>query len=339
MNTALEKLLPGKLPHSFLYPLLKKYTFKDTNVFAGAQIGEDAAVVDAGDHFLILKTDPITFVTDEIGYYAVHVNSNDILCMGGTPLYFLATLLLPADSTPAAVEMIFKQISVTCRKQNICYCGGHTEITLGLDRPIVVGQMVGKAAKEELLLKSSIEADDHILLINESPIEATSIIARVRGTELEKAFSTDFMIRCRNALFQPGISVRPAAEIAFKTAPLHALHDPTEGGIATALYEVAMSVNLGFRIYYDQIPFLPEGKLLCDHYDLNPLGCIASGSLLAFVPARSVNRLLTAFHKQDIPAADIGIMTKNECEKTMIIAGEETALPIFQQDEIVKIVG
>ena len=337
MNSNDVKLLPGKLPQGLLDRLLKKYTGTDKQVVVGAQTGEDAAVIDAGDHYLVIKTDPITFVTDEIGHYVVHVNANDIVCMGGRPRWFLVTVLLPEGATVDSTTRIFKQISAVCRRERICYCGGHTEVTVGLDRPVVTGVMIGEVAKDRLLLKSNIQSDDHILLIKEIPIEATSIIAREKAEELAKVFSRDFVRRCQDLLFHPGISVRQGAVISLQSGIVHAFHDPTEGGVATALYELAMACHLGFSVFFNQIPLVPEGRLLCDHYDLNPLGCISSGSLLALVPGKSVSPMLARFHREGIVAADIGVMVNDEKEKILVVEDEEMIMPVFHQDEVIKV--
>ena len=140
----------GKLPVHLLRSLIGRHTSSDPRVVVGPGVGEDAAVIDMGDRLLVAKTDPVTFATDEIGWYAVHVNANDIACCGATPQWFLATLWLPEHSTTAElIESIFAQVSDACRALGVSLCGGHTEITYGLDRPIVVGQMLGEADRDE----------------------------------------------------------------------------------------------------------------------------------------------------------------------------------------------
>ena len=90
----------GKLPIETLERLLKRNKIKDPRAIVGPGIGEDAAVIDTGDpRYLIAKTDPITFTADQIGWYAVHINANDIATTGARPLWYLATLLLPEDLT------------------------------------------------------------------------------------------------------------------------------------------------------------------------------------------------------------------------------------------------
>jgi len=95
-----KKVLPvGKLPREHLRSLLRHLPKHDPRLLVGPQIGEDAAVIDAGDRYLVVTTDPITFATDHIGRYAVHVNANDIAVLGARPLWFFVVMLLPESRT------------------------------------------------------------------------------------------------------------------------------------------------------------------------------------------------------------------------------------------------
>ncbi len=339
MKIYFNKLFPGKLPPDFLHELISQYTGADEATVVGSGVGEDATVIDIGDRLLLAKTDPVTFVTDQIGYYAVHVNANDIYCMGGRPRWFLATVLLPErTSTRSLATEIFQQISRTCKQEKITYCGGHTEVTMGLDRPIVIGQMLGEVEKERLLHKALIRTGDSILLANPIPIEATAIMGRTREREIARAFSEDFVKRCKELLKRPGLSVGPAAKAAVKAAAVNSLHDVTEGGLATALHEIARAAHLGLEIRYEAIPLLAEGKLLCDHFGLDPLGCIGSGSLLIVCPKSSVISILSALENTGIPAAEIGCMLDEEYGVGILHNdGPTQKLPLFTRDEIIKI--
>ena len=142
----------GKLPPAVLQGLLRAcHPPASSGVVIGPRYGEDAAVIDIGTKYLVAKTDPITFTEERIGWYAVHINANDIATLGARPRWFLATVLLPEGRTTREMaQQIFLDILHTCRALGIALCGGHTEITAGLQRPIVVGQMLGEAKKSEL---------------------------------------------------------------------------------------------------------------------------------------------------------------------------------------------
>ena len=137
----------GKRPHALLDQFLRRFAPSDPRLIVGPQMGEDAAVIDMGDRYLVAKTDPITFATEEIGWYAVNVNANDIAVMGAEPRWFLATILLPQGrATEALAEAIYGQIADACDQLNVVLAGGHTEITVGLERPIISGCMLGEVA-------------------------------------------------------------------------------------------------------------------------------------------------------------------------------------------------
>jgi hydrogenase maturation factor len=327
---------PGKLPMEDLAGLLSRYTQADSRLVVKPGIGRDAAVISFGDRYLIAKTDPITFATAEIGWYAVQVNANDIAAMGGAPRWFLATLLLPEGRTnPEMVEAIFEQISRACKDLGITLCGGHTEITLGLDRPIVVGQMLGEAEPGQLVLPERILPGDEILLTKGIAIEGTALIAREKK-ELEKSFEKDWLRKCQDFLKNPGISVVRDARIAMQSGGVHAMHDPTEGGLATGLLELAQAADIGLLVERDKISVFPETEILCKKLGLDPLGLIASGALLIAASPRDADRIKEALRREGIPAESIGRTWEKEKGVKILTGGEMRNLPFFPRDEIAR---
>src|SRR5213593_3520322 len=111
----MTSLLPGKLPPELLAALLQGAGTDDPRVLVGPRVGVDAAVLDFGERLLVVKSDPITFAAEEIGWYAVQVNANDLAVMGATPRWFLATLLLPDGTTRESVETLFHPLLDACR--------------------------------------------------------------------------------------------------------------------------------------------------------------------------------------------------------------------------------
>src|SRR4029078_9289061 len=127
-------------------------TSADPRVVIGPRLGEDAAVLDMGDRYLIATADPITFATDDAGWYALPVNANDVAVRGARPLWFLATVLLPeGGATDDAVEGLFADIGEACAELGVTLIGGHTEVTAGLPRAIVSGCMMGGASQDRLV--------------------------------------------------------------------------------------------------------------------------------------------------------------------------------------------
>ncbi len=331
----MTEFLPlGKLPLEFLEKLIKKYVHTDARVVVGPRIGEDATVIDCGEKYLVAKTDPITFVAEDIGYYIIQVNANDIATMGARPKWFLATLLLPEKrTTEKLVEDIFSRVSRACQELDISLCGGHVEITYGLDRPIIVGQMLGEMEKGKLIRSSGTRVGDNILLTKGIAIEGTSVIARERGEELEKKFGKEFLQRARNYLYEPGISIVREALMAVESGEVHAMHDPTEGGLATGLYELSKASQTGMIIYEEKIPVLPECQVLCERFGLNPLGLMASGALIIALPPEDSEKLRALYQQEGIKSSIIGKVV----EKKAGLSLGQSKLPYFTRDEITKI--
>ena len=327
----------GKLPLEFLRRLLDRIEVRDRRVFVGARAGEDAALIDFGDRFLAAKTDPITFATDLIGWYLVQVNANDIAAMGGTPRWLMVTLLVPEGSSEADVERIFGQVGDACAELGVTLIGGHTEITYDLPRPMAVGAMLGEARKDRVALTSGARAGDSIVLTKGIAIEGASILARESGGRLlECGVSRGAVERAQGFLFDPGISVVRDAAAARGAAAVHAMHDPTEGGVAGGLVEMAAAANVGVLVEEDAIPILPECSEICRALGLDPLGLIASGSLLIAVAPEDVGKVEDALDREGIPATEIGRITEPSEGLKMRSGGTVRNLPVFSRDEIAR---
>jgi len=335
----MNELQIGKIDSAVLEQLISSYTHSHSRVILAPGIGEDAAVIEMGDRHLIAKTDPITHVTGQIGYYAVHINANDIAATGGTPMWFLATILMPEQSRSGELEQIFAQISSSCSKLGIVYCGGHTEVTTGVNNPIVVGQMLGEVDKARLKPTSSAQPGDDLIMTKWAAIEATSIMATDCSEELTKHFSKDMISRARRYLYDPSISVIPEARIVSGYPKVHALHDPTEGGIATGIHEMAYASKVGVEVLGDQIPISEETAALCGFYAIDPLGTFASGSLLIASDPSVSDEVIDQLQAGGITAARIGRFTNQDAGIYMIKNGSRVTLPHYDQDEISKIFG
>ncbi|KPJ63404.1 MAG: hypothetical protein AMS15_00525 [Planctomycetes bacterium DG_23] len=331
----MSRLPLGKLKSELLDKLLTLYKGQaDSSVVLGPRIGEDAAVIDLGDRYLIAKTDPITFATEEIGWYAVHINANDVATTGARPRWFQAALLLPEASPEDLAEQIFAQMDRAMKELGVALVGGHTEITYGLDRPIVVGSMFAEIEKDKLVQKTNIQVGDEIILTKGIVIEGTAVIAREKEKGLKEDFPPEFIQRARNYLYEPGISVVEDALIA-ASAGACALHDPTEGGLNMGLWELATTSGKGIVLYEDQVPILLEAKALCERFGLNPFGTITSGSLLVVISAEKSAELLARYEEKGIKAAKIGEITSSGLSVKR--QGKIYDLKYSEKDEITRI--
>ena len=338
-----SRFAAGKLPHDVLEGMIRSYTHaNDPRLIVPPGIGEDAAVIDFGDRCLVAKTDPITFATDAIGWYAVNINANDVAAMGAEPRFFMATIIIPQEeATTSLVESIFASIYEAAGELGITVCGGHTEITHGIDRPIVVGQMLGEVERDRLVRSSGLEPNDEVLLTKGLAIEATSVIAREKREDLlKKGYEPLFLERCARYLRDPGISVVRDARLALVSGvPIHAMHDPTEGGVATGLFELAAASGVGLEVHREALHVAPESARLCGEYGLDPLGIISSGALLIGCPQTSSSAVMKALRNDGIRVDRIAHAREEDFELQIGDDGELRPLPRFEVDELTRLFG
>ncbi len=328
----------GKFPPELLERLLASAAQADPRVVLGPRVGEDAAAVDFGDRLLVAKSDPVTFATDRAGWYAVQVCANDVACTGATPRWFLATLLVPERFSQDDAVRVFEDVVSACRELGVALIGGHSEVTQGIERPIVMGTMLGEVDRDRLISTGGAREGDSIVLTKGLAVEGTALLARDFPSALAQAGVTPDAVKKSAALLDsPGISVITDALICCAQDRLHSLHDITEGGLATALHEVASASELGVAIEEGSVPILPETEEVCSALGLNPLGLLASGALLATLPAPAVPQLLHALERGGIDAWEIGQVLPPE-EGCILFTrhGEELPLPVFDRDELAR---
>ncbi len=332
-------ILPtGKLPLELLTQVLGSLAPRDPRVLIGARTGEDAAVLDFGESLLVVTTDPITFATDEIARYAVAVNANDVAVRGAVPRWFLATLLLPPGTTEPAVRDLMRQLVAACRELEIDLIGGHTEVTGGLDRPIISGTMLGEVARDRLVTTGGARPGDALVLGGSLAVEGTAVLAREsRDVLLQRGVPPPVIERAAALLRDPGISVVHMARHLCDALLPHAMHDPTEGGLATTLAELAGAAQAGvFLETADALPLLPETRVICGALGLNPLGLLASGALLAAVDPADAAAAVAALQASGAGGTVIGHVTDAAAGLTMRTARGVEPLPRFARDELAR---
>lgn len=330
----MARIVEGKVPHDLLGDLLSRLTPPGREVVVGPALGEDACAINTGDELLVASSDPITFTEHHIGYYSVNVNANDVATMGARPRWFVATLLFPPGTGKQKPRSIFDELDRTCVDLGVRMCGGHTEATSTVTRPVIVGTMLGTVPRRRLVRPKRVTEGDRVLFTKRLALEGTSIIARERRSDVDRLLGRRRAARARNLLFDPGISVVREALCAVETAPVHAMHDPTEGGLLWGLRELCHITGLGIEVDLDKVPVFEETRAVCDHFNVDPLGLIASGSLLIVVANRNAFKVAKVIGALGIECTEIGrVVTKG---LRGMRSGRRVRLPDLNADEIGK---
>ena len=327
----------GKFPPELLERLLRSAVAEDPRVVLGPRVGEDAAALDFGDRLLVAKSDPVTLATDRAGWYAVQVCANDVACTGATPRWFLATLLAPEWFTEGDATKLFNDVMESCQAIGVTLVGGHSEVTQSIQRPIVMGTMLGEVERDRLITTGGAQEGDSIVVTKGLAIEGTALLARDCAGELRQAGVEESVIGRSAAMLDTlGVSVLHDAQISTQL-PVHSLHDITEGGLFTALHEVASASELGLAVEEDSVPVLPETDAVCNALELHPMGLLASGAMLVTLHPQHTPGLLHALEQAGINAWEIGQMLPSEEGRVLFTRrGDEVPLPVFQRDELAR---
>jgi hydrogenase expression/formation protein HypE len=311
------KLPPGKIP----VDILKEVVFKNLGaerkeVILGPTVGIDGAVLDLGDKSLIVSMDPITGAVERIGWLAVNVNANDIATFGVEPEFLFSCILLPENADRKIVETICTQMNAAAKDLGIAIVGGHCEATIGLTNPIVVGCVMGLTEKGRYVTAGGAKAGNKLILTKSAGIEGTAILASDRESELKKTLNVKMLQNAKNLYSQ--ISVVKDALTAYKTSGVHAMHDPTEGGVAGGIHEMADASGLGVKVFEDQIAVQPETARICSYFGIDPLQLISSGALLISTAAKAAQEIIENLEQQQIDASVIGEFLKSTDQRLLI---------------------
>ena len=318
--------LPGKVPTEVLEKIVfKNLGAKRDDVILNPSIGEDAAIVQSGKEVLAVSSDPITGAKEWLGWLAVHVSANDVATRGVQPRWFNSILLLPKNSTTELVEKICTQMDKAARQLNVAIIGGHCEVTLGIDHPIVTGCTIGVAENGKYLTSGGARIGEQIILTKGTGIEGTAILASDRREELQSVFDESFLTKAEN--FFEKISVVKDALTAFRTGGVSAMHDPTEGGVAGGLHELADAADIGFTVYEEKIFVPEETSKICTHFNVDPLQLISSGSLLIVAKEEKAGKIISSLLQNGIQASIIGEVVESVLGRSLVTkAGEKIEL-------------
>ena len=317
----------------------------------GPGAGRDAAVIRLPDRYLVLAADPITFAgpagasdAARVGQAAVHVNANDVVCLGAEPRWFLATVLLPPDGDPAGLEALFGGIRQACAAVGATLAGGHTEVSEAVSRLVLAGTMVGEAPLDRLYAPTRIAAGDALVQIGLAAIEGTALLAAEASEALRRAGVAPATIAAAAALADdPGISVVGMARAAWDAPGLHSLHDPTEGGVATACWEMARAAGLGVEVDEAAALVHPLTTAVAEALGIDWRGLLASGCLLAAVEERRADAFVARLRAAGESACRIGRFTASQGGpgRPAILRASTgpRALPRFTRDEALRVLG
>ena len=249
---------------------------------------------------------------------------------GARPRWFLAAVLLPPGTGEEAVAEIFAVLRLTLDEVGAALVGGHTEVTDAVTRPVVVGQMLGMAEDGRVVTTGGAAAGDVVVQVGAVPVEGAAVLAVEAAASLG-GLDAVTVEAAAAALDVPGISVVEAALTAGRLGA-SALHDPTEGGLASGLHELADASGVRLVIDGGAVQWFESGLAVCRAVGADPWATLASGCLLATFRSGDADAAVRELSAGGHTATVIG---RAEAGRGVVVDG--TPLPWPERDEVARL--
>lgn len=295
----------GSLSHQLLDELL-------VPIISGLGTGEqnDAALLEAGGTRLAFTTDgyvvdPPFFPGGSIGSLAVHGTVNDLAMMGARPLWLSCGLIIEEGSSRAELAEIVTDLRRAADRAGVQVVTGDTKVVPHgkADRFYITTSGVGVLEHDLVIHGANAQPDDCIILSGSAGDHGMAVMAAREGLDA-------------GGLQSDSAPLWELVEGLMETAGvgLHALRDPTRGGVATTLKEIARQSGVLLTIDEASIPFRPQVRGLCDILGLDPLYVANEGKLLAFVAPEMADVALASLRRHPLgrEAAIIGRVEQGE---------------------------
>jgi hydrogenase expression/formation protein HypE len=286
---------------------LVEHLFKPAFANAALDRMSDSAVIQVPARRLAYSTDsfvvrPLFFPGGSIGALAVHGTVNDLAMSGATPLHLSAGFILEEGLPMASLGRIVADMAQAARAAGVTIVTGDTKVVeRGRGDGVYINTSgIGVVADGVSIAPQRAAPGDAILLSGTLGDHGMAIMSVREGLEFETTIESD----CAS------LHTLVAALIA-DVPDVHVLRDPTRGGLASALNEIAAEARVGMVIREDAVPVRPQVRSACELLGLDPYFVANEGKLVAIVPGPARDAALAALraHPLGREAAIIGEVT------------------------------
>jgi hydrogenase expression/formation protein HypE len=341
MNKARSGYGRGKAGKDFLERIIlprlgSRNRIKD--LLVGPGTGLDNAVIRLGDgKVLVGKTDPITWIPElgprDSAWLSIHQIASDFVTSGIVPEYAFFDFNLPPKVTDREFQEYWDSLDAEMRKLGITVAGGHTGRYEGSDFTVVGGAtLIGVGDKKQYLAPSMAKVGDAIVVTKGAAIECTAILAKTFPKTVAQKLGRSVLEKAQK--YFPLISVVKEALVATskigKAGGITSMHDIEEGGVLSAVCEVAIASNNGFSVSKSKIPLSEESREICKLFGIHdPLAAIGGGSLILTVSPEKAQKLVDVLVRGGVGALVVGeIERKRNGFKVVDDSGRKVKYPI-----------
>lgn len=296
----------------------------------------DGATLDVGNK-IAFTTDsfvvkPIFFPGGNIGELAIYGTVNDLVCCGATPRFISLGLILEEGLDMNQFQEIVHSIGDAARRAGVYVVTGDTKVVeKGKGDQIFINTTgIGEVLPDLTIHHSQIKVGDKIIINGSIAEHGIAIISSREGLKFETTIKSD----CAplNGLLN---------DIYKTTKNIHLMRDPTRGGLASSLNEIAKAANVGITLWETEIPILEEVKGACEMLGFDPLYVANEGKILYFVSSEDAEIVLKTLRKNPLGAnaAIIGEVTANDAPlvKLRTVIGSHRIVDMISGEQLPRI--
>lgn len=250
----------------------------------------DGAILDVGGERLAFSTDsfvvhPLFFPGGDIGSLSIHGTANDLAMCGAEPLFFSAGLVIEEGLAMVDLERVVRSMAAACAAVGAPLVTGDTKVVdRGKGDGLFVNTAgVGRVRPGVRIDPRSARPGDVVLLSGPVGDHGIAVVAAREGIDLQTDLRSD------------SAHVLPAVRALLDAVPAtRVLRDPTRGGLATALVEIAIASSVRIALEAEAVPVRPEVRAACELLGFDPLYVACEGRFLAVVPGEAAEVALAA---------------------------------------------
>jgi hydrogenase expression/formation protein HypE len=253
---------------------------------------DDGAALRIGDRWLVVTTDshvvqPIFFPGGDIGRLAVSGTVNDLAMMGATePLGLTSAIIIEEGFRRSDLERIQRSMLETCREAGVPIVTGDTKVMGRGELDGIVINTTGVAVTSAVVPDAGLEPGDRIILTGSIGDHGIALMAKRHDLALDAELRSD--VAPINSLVRAALQAGAGAVTAMK--------DPTRGGVASALHEMAEKARVGIVIHEPRVPVSPVVRSAAEMLGLDPFHIANEGKAIIGVRAAAVDAVLAALH-------------------------------------------
>ncbi|MCE4614805.1 MAG: AIR synthase family protein [Desulfurococcales archaeon] len=303
-----EFISVGKVPYSILQKILDLNSVSERKeVIVGPSLGEDAAVIriDDTDYVIVVHTDPITEAFSKLGWLSINVAANDIAVTGARPSWFTVTILMPPGSIGKDIINLASEISSAARSLGGVVVGGHTEVSPGISKPILITTAIGVTNTNTFIRTGGAKPGSFVFQVKPAALEGTAIIGHDFYDKLiSRGVPEHIIVNARGFINEISI-VEPAVALAEKRL-VESMHDPTEGGLIGGLIELARASNVSLNIEDSKIIVRKETMIISEALNINWMKLVSSGAIIGTLKPEYVDEASNIAEKTGFEFSIIG---------------------------------